>query len=179
MMKRTMLLPLAGAFVLAVSAATAAVVLQEDDVTVSAVCVPIMDTDRDKAGVVEHVAVVTAGEQSGATRDDDGEQRVTVQVTVDEVLKGSLPKTMPIRQGANEQARPDVLQQPLLPGHRYVIGVLGTSSDRAVSEATSAFFATSADGPQLQTERARWKDAVAHQNPERIDPGCNDVVNVP
>ncbi|MFC9734331.1 hypothetical protein ACFWEO_14605 [Streptomyces roseolus] len=178
-MKRTMLLSLAGAIVLAASATTAAVILQEDDVTVSAVCVPVMDTDRDKAGVVEHVAVVTAGEQSGPTRGSDGEQRVTVQVTVDEVFKGSLPKTMPVSQGATEQARPDVLQQPLVPGHRYVIGVLGGPSDGAVSEARSAFFATSADGAQLQAERARWKDAVAHQNPERVDPGCTDIVDVP
>ncbi|MFF9340786.1 MULTISPECIES: hypothetical protein [unclassified Streptomyces] len=178
MMKRTVLLPLAGAVVLAASATTVAVVLQEGDVTVSAVCVPIMDTDRDKAGVVDHVAVVTAGEQSGPTHGSDGEQRVTVRVTVDEVLKGTLPKTMPVTQGATEQARPDLLRQPLVPGHRYVIGVLGGPSDDTLSEARSAFFATSADGVQLQAERARWKDAVAHQNPERVDPGCTDVVHV-
>jgi hypothetical protein len=57
-MKRTVLLSLAGALVLAGSAATAAVVLEDDDVTVSASCVPIMDTDRDKAGLVDHIAVL-------------------------------------------------------------------------------------------------------------------------
>ncbi|MFD6366427.1 hypothetical protein ACFWGM_04945, partial [Streptomyces roseolus] len=64
-MKRTMLLSLAGAIVLAASATTAAVILQEDDIAVSAVCVPIMDTDRDKADIAGSVAVVTVGNSPG------------------------------------------------------------------------------------------------------------------
>ncbi|NML54740.1 hypothetical protein HHL19_18960 [Streptomyces sp. R302] len=63
-MKRTVLRALAGTLVIAASATTAAVVFQDDDVTVSAVCMSIMDTDRDKAGIADHIAIVTAGKQS-------------------------------------------------------------------------------------------------------------------
>ncbi|MFB8040265.1 hypothetical protein ACFC8F_03060 [Streptomyces hydrogenans] len=180
MMKRTVLLSLAGAVVLAASATTAAVVLQEDDVTVSAVCVPIMDTDQDKAGIADNVAVVTAGEQSKAVRDSDGEQRVTVQVRVEEVLKGSLPKTLPLDQTAGETARPEVEQQPLVPGRRYVVGIPNTHPENgAPGPGRWAFFATSADGTDLKTARQRWTDAIAHQNPKRIDPACDDTTYTP
>ncbi|MER5737291.1 hypothetical protein ABT117_16640 [Streptomyces sp. NPDC002262] len=180
MMKRTVLLSLAGAVVLAASVTTAAVVFQDDDVTVSAVCVPIMDTDRDKAGIADNVAVVTAREQSEAARGSDGEQRVTVQVRVDEVLKGSLPKTLPIDQTAGDTARPEVEQQPLVPGHRYVLGVPNAQPENgAPGPGRWAFFATSADGAQLETVRKRWTDAIAHQNPKRIDPACEDTTYTP
>ncbi|MFI6644531.1 hypothetical protein [Streptomyces sp. NPDC050504] len=180
MMKRTVLLSLAGALVLAGSATTAAVVLQGGAVTVSAVCVPVLDTDRDKAGVVDHVAVVTATGRSRPVPASDGAEKVTVQVAVDEVLKGSLPPTMPIDQRAGDRAHPRFEQQPLVPGHRYVIGVHNWSAENgSTTVGRSAFFATGADGARLQVERKRWKDAVAHQNPERLQPGCNDMVTVP
>lgn len=179
-MKRTMLLSLAGALVLAGSAATAAVVLQDDDVTVSTSCVPVMDTDRDKAGLVDHIAVVTAREQSGPTRTSEGTEQVTVQVTVDEVLKGSLPASIPIdqvvRQGAGGTS-PAYEQQPLVPGHRYVIGVHNWDTDTgATAVGRGAFFATSADGAQLQSARKRWTRAIEHQNPTRFEPRCSDIV---
>ncbi|MEU7018799.1 hypothetical protein [Streptomyces sp. NPDC046385] len=173
-MKHAVLLSLAGALVLAGSATTATMVLL-DDVTVSASCAPVMDTDRDKAGLVDHVAVVTAEEQFRPLRSTNGIQRVTVQVKVDEILKGNLPATMPIDQDVSQGARSAFEQQPLVPGHRYVIGV--HNWDTGVGR--NAFFATSADGDRLQTERARWGDAVAHQNPKRAAPGCQDVVTVP
>ncbi|MFB7429644.1 hypothetical protein ACFC0K_40985 [Streptomyces hydrogenans] len=180
MMKRAVLLSLAGALVLAASATTAAVVFQDDDVTVSAVCVPIMDTDQDKAGIADNVAVVTAGEQTGTVRGSDGEQRVTVQVQVDEVLKGSLPKTLPIDQTAGDTARPEVEQQPLVPGHRYVLGIPNAHPEDGPSgPGRWAFFTTSADGTDLETARKRWTDAIAHQNPKRIDPACDDVTYTP
>ncbi|MER8047667.1 hypothetical protein [Streptomyces sp. NPDC094032] len=153
-MPRTALLAIAGILVLAGSATTAALVLQDDDVTVSASCVPIMDTDRDKAGVVDHVAVVTATEQSPAPRTADGRDRVTVQVRVDEVLKGALPKTMPIDQGAQETANAEYEHQALVPGHRYVIGVHNWDAEGgSTTVGRGAFFATSADGGQLQRRR--------------------------
>ncbi|MFC8980994.1 hypothetical protein ACFU3J_27910 [Streptomyces sp. NPDC057411] len=174
-MKHAVLLSLAGALVLAGSATTATMVLLHDDVTVSASCAPVMDTDRDKAGLVDHIAVVTAEEQSRPLRSPDGVQRVTVQVKVDEVLKGNPPATIPVDQEVTQGARPEFAQQPLVPGHRYVIGV--HNWDTGIGR--NAFFATSADGDQLQTERARWADAVAHQNPKRAAAGCKDVVTVP
>ncbi|MEW5630322.1 hypothetical protein AB1388_27730 [Streptomyces hydrogenans] len=171
---------LAGALVLAASATTAAVVLRDGDVTISAVCVPIMDTDRDKAGIADHVAVVTAGERSGPTRGGDGELRVTVRVEVEEVLKGSLPETLPIDQTPGDTARPEIEQQPLVPGHRYVLGVPDAhAEDGSVAPGRWAFFATGADGARLDAARKRWKDAIAHQNPRRVHPGCDDTVHTP
>lgn len=174
-MKHVVLLSFAGALVLAGSVTTAAMVLLDGDVTVSVSCAPVMDTDRDKAGLVDHIAVVTAEEQSHPLRSPDGVQRVTVQVKVGEVLKGNLPATIPIDQDAAQGARPEFAQQPLVPGHRYIIGVHNWDT----SIGRNAFFATSADGDQLQAERARWADAVAHQNPKRAAAGCQDVVTVP
>ncbi|MEV7282405.1 hypothetical protein [Streptomyces sp. NPDC093111] len=174
-MKHAVLLSLAGALVLAGSATTATMMLLDDDVTVSASCAPVMDTDRDMAGLVDHVAVVTAEEQSRPLRSPDGVQHVTVQVKVDEILKGKPPATMPLDQDVAQAARPEFEQQPLVPGHRYVIGV----HDWDTGIGRNAFFATSADGDQLKAERTRWTDAVAHQNPKRAAPGCHDIVTVP
>ncbi|MEU3605474.1 hypothetical protein AB0E83_08445 [Streptomyces sp. NPDC035033] len=96
------------------SAMIAAVVLQGDDVTVAAVCVPVRGTDRDKA---------------------------------------ASSSTSPWRRPANK--------------------------DDTDPETRAAFFATSSDGTHLQTERAREKDAIAHQSPEWIGPGCTDIVHAP
>ncbi|MGW3514727.1 hypothetical protein [Streptomyces hydrogenans] len=130
---------LAGALVLAASATTAAVVLQDGDVTVSA-----------------------------------------VRVEVEEVLKGSLPETLPIDQTPGDAARPEIEQQPLVPGHRYVLGVPDAhAEDGSVAPGRWAFFATGADGARLDAARKRWKDAIAHQNPRRVHPGCDDTVYTP
>ncbi|MEU8540865.1 hypothetical protein AB0C52_12910 [Streptomyces sp. NPDC048717] len=176
-MKRIVLLSLAGVVVLAGSAAAAVAVLQ-DDVEVSASCVPIMDTDRDRAGLVDHVAVVTAGKQSETRRTAEGEQQVTLNVKVEEVLKGDLPASIPIDQVVeHESGGTRYAQQPLVPGHRYVIGMYDWTTDTgATTIGRGAFFATSADGTQLQAARKRWQDAIAHQNPPRTDPTCSDVV---
>ncbi|MFG2116629.1 hypothetical protein ACGFRB_28995 [Streptomyces sp. NPDC048718] len=178
-MKRIVLLSLAGVVVLAGSAAAAVAVLQ-DDVEVSASCVPIMDTDRDRAGLVDHIAVVTTGKRSETRRTAEGEQQATLNVKVEEVLKGHLPASIPIDQIVeHDSGGARYEQQSLVPGgHRYVIGVYNWTTDTgATTLGRGAFFATSADGTtQLQAARTRWQDAIAHQNPPRTDPTCSDVV---
>ncbi|MFF9143922.1 hypothetical protein ACF1BN_03525 [Streptomyces sp. NPDC014861] len=139
-----------------------------------------MDTDRDKAGIADHIAVVTAEEQSAPARGSDGEQRGTVQVKIVGILKGSLPGTLPIDQTAGDTTRPEVEQQPLVPGHRYVLGIPNShAEDGSPVAGRWAFFATGADGTELETARKRWTDAVAHQNPKRVDPGCHDTRYTP
>ncbi|MFD6343104.1 hypothetical protein ACFWF9_00045 [Streptomyces roseolus] len=83
-------------------------------------------------------------------------------------------------QTAGDTARPHVEQQPLVPGHQYVLGIPNAhAEDGSPAPGRWAFFATSADGPQLQSARQRWTDAIAHQNPKRIDPACEDTTYTP
>ncbi|MEU8529329.1 hypothetical protein AB0C77_27640 [Streptomyces sp. NPDC048629] len=131
---------------------------------VSAVCVPEDATDRDKAGNVATVAVVTVDAHVA----NGGGVRLS-RVTVHDVLKGDPGATLVIGQSVPVPGSHDDAFVPLAPGHRYVVGL---------KEATEyrdgwVWFATSADN-DLTAARARWADAVAHQNPPRPDRRCDD-----
>ncbi|MGW7311648.1 hypothetical protein ACWGI1_39620 [Streptomyces sp. NPDC054835] len=178
MTKRTVLLWIAGAVVLAGSTTAAVLAAQDGDTTTSAVCVPVDDTDRDKAGLADHVAVVMVDHR---VKEQPNETNVEVfsQIRVEETLKGGLAAQATVDQvvfrapgGGFKATGPH--REPLTAGHRYVIGVddWGGTGSPKVQE---VLFATPADGDRLGQERARWQDAITHQT--RRAPGhCNDVV---
>ncbi|MER8047671.1 hypothetical protein [Streptomyces sp. NPDC094032] len=181
-MKRTIVLSLAGAVVLAGSATAAVLATQDDDVTVHAICLPVDETDGDKAGIVDHVAVVTV-DQTVKEQPNDVNVEIFSMVRVDKTLKGTLPSGATVDQvvfrvpgGGIKATGPH--RAPLTAGHRYVIGIddWGSTTSPRLRE---VYFSTPADGAQLGKERTRWKTAVAHQTAKRIAPSCNDVVNVP
>ncbi|MFJ3906269.1 hypothetical protein [Streptomyces sp. NPDC090025] len=130
------------------------------------------DTDRDKAGLADHVAVVTVDRQ---IRQQPNETNVEVfsKVRIEETLKGTLPAEATVDQvvfrapAGLKATGPH--RDPLSAGHRYVIGIDDWGKVQEV------LFATPADGDRLARERARWKDALTHRT--RHAPGsCNDVI---
>ncbi|MFD0367620.1 hypothetical protein [Streptomyces sp. NPDC127114] len=175
MMNRTLLLVLAGAAVLCGSATAAYTALQDDTVNVSAVCVPVEENDRDRAGLAAHLAVVTV-DQTLNVAARDGYHESLSRIRLIENLKGTLPAALEVTQTVDRSSAGALVaaadyRQPLLPGHRYVIGIYqhpGPTPD--------VWLSTQADGDRLDTVRTHWKDAIAHQNPPRSHPHCNDVV---
>ncbi|MET9952430.1 hypothetical protein ABZ135_12900 [Streptomyces sp. NPDC006339] len=175
MMNRTMLLVLAGAVVLTASATAAYTSLKDDTVTVSAVCVPVQENDRDRAGLAAHLAVVTVDKTLKVTA-HDGYHEALSRVRVVENLKGELPTALDVTQTVDRTSTGALVaatdhKQPLLPGHRYVIGIY-----QHPDPTPDVWLSSSADGAELDKVRAHWKDAIAHQNAPRSDPKCNDVV---
>ncbi|MEV7282271.1 hypothetical protein [Streptomyces sp. NPDC093111] len=179
-MKRTVILVAAGLAVAAASVSGAIAVLQNGPSTIDAMCVEQDETDRDKAGLVDHVTVVTVDQNPKVKQEDPSSAAyLTSRVHVEETLKGTVPTAATVEQavnvtptGAYQAAAPH--QQPLLPGHRYVIGVQDWPGYDG-----QIWFATNADGLQLQSQRARWQDAVAHQNPPRTHEDCKDSETSP
>lgn len=112
MMKRTVLLWIAGAVVLAGSTTAAVLAAQDGDTTTSAVCVPVDDTDRDKAGLADHVAVVMVDHR---VKEQPNETNVEVfsQIRVEETLKGASrhrpPSTRSSSAPREEASRPRAL----------------------------------------------------------------------
>ncbi|MFJ9434775.1 hypothetical protein ACIRQY_34710 [Streptomyces sp. NPDC101490] len=174
-MNRTLLLSLAGAIVLSGSAA-AYVALDDGTVTVSASCVPVMENDRDRAGLTNTFAVVTVDQTVKVTAYADHREALS-KIRVVEVLKGNLPAALEVTQivGQNPDGTLTSVAErkaALRPGHQYVIGIA-----EAPEPTSDVWLSTPADGPALDTSRAHWKDAIAHQNPPRSDPRCaSDVV---
>ncbi|MFJ4906179.1 hypothetical protein ACIQCR_08850 [Streptomyces sp. NPDC093249] len=175
MMNRTLLLSLAGAVVLSGSAAAYGM-LDDDTVTVSASCVPVMDNDRDRAGLAGAIAVVTVEKTIEVTTHPDYHEALS-RVRVDENLKGTLPSSVDVTENVGIAPNGTLVsaadyKAALQPGHRYVIAVYGEP------EATpDAWLSTAADGAALDTVRAHWKDAIAHQNPPRSNAKCtSDVI---
>ncbi|MFF5976998.1 hypothetical protein ACFY7C_36415 [Streptomyces sp. NPDC012769] len=174
-MNHTMLLVLAGAVVLTGSATAAYTTLQGDTVTVSALCVPVQENDRDRAGLAAHLAVVTVDKTLKITA-HDGYHESLSRIRVLEDLKGKLAAALDVTQTVDRTSAGALVaaadhKEPLLPGHRYVIGIY-QHPDPTPDVCLSA----PADGDELDQVRAHWKDAIAHQNAPRSDPKCNDVV---
>ncbi|MFF5969950.1 hypothetical protein ACFY7C_00325 [Streptomyces sp. NPDC012769] len=175
MMNRTMLLVLAGAVVLTGSAAAAYTTLQDDTVTASAVCVPVEENDRDRAGLAAHLAVVSVEKTLKVTA-HDGYHESLSRIRVIEDLKGKLPAALDVTQTVERTSSGALVaaadhKQPLIPGHRYVIGIY-----QHPDPTPDVWLSTPADGDELDEVRAHWKDAIAHQNAPRSHPNCNDVV---
>ncbi|MEU7028864.1 hypothetical protein AB0A60_19510 [Streptomyces sp. NPDC046275] len=175
MMNRTLFLVLAGAVVLGGSATAAYTVLRDDTVTVSAVCAPVDESDRDRAGLAAHLAVVTVDKTLKVTAHDGYHESLT-RIRVGENLKGRLPATLDVTQTVDRTSTGALVaaadyKQPLLPGHRYVIGIY-----QHPDPTPDVWLSTPADGDRLDAVRAQWRDAIAHQNPPRSHPNCNDVV---
>ncbi|MEW1696802.1 hypothetical protein [Streptomyces sp. NPDC091278] len=174
-MNRTLLISLAGAVVLSGSAAAYGV-FSDDTVTVSAVCVPAMENDRDHAGLAGAIAVVTVDRTTKVTA-RDGYHESLSHVRVTENLKGTLPASLDMTQ--NVPVAPDGALSSaedystvLRPGHQYLIGIFHTPG-----KTPDAWLSTAADGAALDTVRAHWKDAIAHQNPPRSNAKCtSDVI---
>ncbi|MEV7282400.1 hypothetical protein [Streptomyces sp. NPDC093111] len=128
-MKRTVILLAAGLVVAAASVCGAIAVLQDGPSTIDAMCVEQDETDRDKAGLVDHVAVVTVDQNLKVKQEAPSSAAyLTSRVHVEETLKGTVPTAATVEGAVNvtptdayQAAAPH--QQPLLPGHRYVIGV--------------------------------------------------------
>ncbi|MEU8758033.1 hypothetical protein [Streptomyces sp. NPDC048659] len=147
------------------------------------VCARVNETDRDKAGLADHVAVIGVDKALGETAVDDLRQ-ATAQVRVDQTLKGALPASFAVEQtvertpaGLLAAGAPD--RHPLLPGHRYVVGLNDWRGAAGTVTARTVWFAYPADADRLDAEKARWADAVAHQNPPRADPRCEGEPETP
>ncbi|MFI8433737.1 hypothetical protein ACIGJO_08300 [Streptomyces sp. NPDC079020] len=175
---RLLLTALAAATVLATAGAGYWYTTFDDMAATQTLCLPEDTTDRDKAGNVGTVAIVTV-DRTVEYREEEPELEggvVMSAVTVTEPLKGAPPASMVIGQSAVLDAKGRALAAgepdyaPLRPGRRYVIGLTDTHEYRD----GWVWFAVSADG-RLGRERARWKDAVAHQNAPRADHRCDDV----
>lgn len=142
------------------------------------VCLPANDTDEDKAGYAQTIALVTVDRTVEYREEDEAPGGALLsKVTVVERLKGSPPTTMTIGQsvlreagGGYAKTKPAYL--PLEPGHRYVVG---TVPDPAYGDGW-VWFATAADN-DLTAATTRWTRAVDHQVAPHPDPACNDVIN--
>ncbi|MFJ6407709.1 hypothetical protein ACIQK9_19555 [Streptomyces hydrogenans] len=105
---------------------------------------------------------------------------LAASATTAAVLLRGLPGTLPIDRTAGDTARPEDGWQPFVPGRRYVLGVPDAhTEDGPVSPGRRALFATSAGGTRVEAERKRRREAVAHQNPVRARPACDDTVHTP
>ncbi|MFE3074302.1 hypothetical protein [Streptomyces sp. NPDC059247] len=179
MMNRTLLLSFVVAVVLSGSAAAAYGVFADDQVTVSSVCVPVMENDRDYAGLSDNIAVVTVEKTIKVTAYSDYHEALS-RIRVDENLKGSLPPSLDVTETVDVAPDGSLVtvadyKAALQPGHRYAIAIY-----RGYTGTPDVWRSTAADGAALDTVRARWKDAIARQNPPRSDPKCtSDVVVVP
>ena len=142
------------------------------------VCLPATETDEDKAGYAQTIALVTVESTVEYREEDEAVGGALLsKVTVVEPLKGSPPTTMTIGQSVLRQAgggyaktKPSYL--PLEPGHRYIVG---TVPDPAYGDGW-IWFATAAD-TDLTAATNRWTRAVDHQIAPHPDPACNDVIN--
>ncbi|MFS0698116.1 hypothetical protein [Streptomyces nitrosporeus] len=143
---------------------------------VHGLCLPATETDEDKAGYAQTIALV-AVERTLEYREESADAGGTLmsEVTVLDALKGDPPKTMtvgqsalPVAGGGYVRTKPAYL--PLEPGHRYVIGAVpdGAYEDGWV------WFATTAD-TGLPAVTARWKRAIAHQAAPHPDSACEDT----
>ncbi|WP_329624730.1 hypothetical protein OG357_33850 [Streptomyces sp. NBC_01255] len=141
-------------------------------------CLPATDTDEDKAGYAQTIALVTVDRTVEYREGDEAAGGALLsKVTVAQRLKGSPPTTMTIGQSVLRQAgggytktKPSYL--PLEPGHRYVVG---TVPDPAYGDGW-IWFATAADN-DLTAATTRWTRAVDRQVAPHPDPACNDVIN--
>lgn len=118
------------------------------------------------------MAIVSAGKQSRPVQGGDGEQRGTAQVKLEEILKGSLP----IDQTADDTAPATRRAATARPDNRYILCIPNAHRKGGSLAVGRWVLRHSADGTQLEAARKRWTDAITHQNPKSIDPGCDDTV---
>ncbi|RSS57478.1 hypothetical protein [Streptomyces sp. WAC01280] len=141
-------------------------------------CLPATDTDEDKAGYVQTIALVTVDRTVEYREGDEAPGGALLsKVTVVETLKSNPPATLSIgqsvlRQTSGGYAKTKPAYLPLEPGHRYVVG---TVPDPAYGDGW-VWFATAADN-DLTTATSRWTRAVDRQIAPHPDPACNDVIN--
>ncbi|SEE59626.1 hypothetical protein [Streptomyces sp. TLI_105] len=144
--------------------------------TAHGMCLPATDTDEDKAGYAQTIALVTVDRT--AEYREEGEApggALLSKVTVVEPFKGTPPATMTIgqsvlRQAGGGYAKTKPAYLPLEPGHRYIVG---TVPDPAYGDGW-VWFATDADN-DLTAATARWTRAIDHQIAPHPDPACDDV----
>lgn len=141
-------------------------------------CVPAYDSDTDKAGYAHTVAVVTVTRTVEYREEDELPGGVLMSdLRVDEPLKGTPPAALTVGQGVGRTAQggyttADAGSYPVLtPGHRYVVGLIPSTS----YEDGWLWFADAAD-TGLDSRRTRWRTAVAHEAAPHPDRRCDDVV---
>ncbi|MFD0153718.1 hypothetical protein ACWGQ4_28640 [Streptomyces sp. NPDC055721] len=141
-------------------------------------CLPANDTDEDKAGYAQMIALVTV-DRTVEYREEDETPGGTLlsKVTIVEPLKGTPPERMTIGQSVLRQtgggyAKTKPAYLPLEPGHHYVVG---TVPDPAYGDGW-VWFATAADN-DLTAATTRWTRAVDHQAAPHPHTACNDVIN--